>query len=468
MRRSVLSYLLFGVFLLCALGAALVLPRLLLEGEQRAVMDDVTVIPAQTLPKTYTLGEDFLYTALELLYLGEREDASVLRTDYLALTFEELDNRSRLTREIGLLRKEGFVLNEDTAYPAQPLEYAACFAENEEIRADFNKYALRAEQGYIDITVDAMNGIILAILQGYAPSPAQQENAQGLAEAFAKYLGLQPPTLLSEREESYYSVKEYLCAKEELVISVRMGQYQLDVSAYPYRHYPASWAQGTYSATDGTTSHMTAEPAGEGKLPNMRREGFVCPEFAFYAENGKPFSPPDLMFLADSGGRTSISAQKLAEDSMRLLYDMFGYLPDSCAVSVTPYGFYFSHAPAAVNTKLPEDSDMFFDTDFDADTGEICGFMLTYEYGFPPKDRELAKPEAIGSMTYEEIARYYYENSSYGDRSPIARTALTVWANDDKVVRLFLADGRSYEAYFDKGRRVPHRMWGTYEKGYFD
>lgn len=465
MNRKALSYLLFGLLLIGALGVGLLLPQALVESEERAVFDNITVIPAAVLPRTYTLGAASLHTALDLLFLGEKNDPAALRTDYLAPTFEEYDNRTRLVQELAALRKEGFPLDKELAYP-QPLEYAVCYMENANIRADYNKFSLKSGQGYIDITAEAFNGTILGVSQRYAPSLSQKASARQLADAFAAYLGLQTPAPLSAREEGYHSVKEFLCAKEELVIAVRMGEYQMDVSAYPYRYYPVNWIDGTYASRDGTDAAMKEEPAGEGKLPKMRRDGFVCPAFTFYSEDGVAFSPADLSFAAANGQNIAVSAQKMAEDYMRILYDMFGYLPESCAVIVTKFGFYFSHTPFALYATLPEDSDLFFSGDFDPNTGELAGFMLIYGFGFPPDEHDLAKPEGLEAMTYEEIALYYYENSSYGDRSPIARTELVTWSDNDITVRLFLADERFYEVDFIPGTHIPNRMWGVYEKGY--
>ncbi len=465
MKRRALFYLLFGVLLVGTLGIGLLLPRVLVEGEKRAVTKDVTVIPAASLPKTYTLGAAPLNTALDLLYLGERNDASALRTDYLAPSFKEYDSRPGMIQELEELRGEGFLLDENMD-PQQPIEFAVCYAKNTNIRADYNRFSLRSGQGYIDITSEAFEGTILSVSQRYAPSLRQKASVRQLADAFAKYLGLQTPSPLSAREDGYHSVKEFLCVKEELVIAVRLSEYQIDVSVYPYRHYPASWMQGTYASQDGTNSTMTEEPAGEGKLPKMRREGFVCPTFAFYSEDGVAFSPADLSFTNAKGQKVAISAQKMAEDSMRILYDMFGYLPESCAVVVTKFGFYFSHTPFALYGTLPEDSDLFFSGDFDPYTGEITGFMLIYGFGFPPNANDLAKPKGLETITYEEIALYYYENSSYGDRSPIVRTELSIESSSDVTVKLFLADDRFYEADINKISRIPTRMWGIYDKGY--
>lgn len=466
MKRRALFYLLFGVLLIGALGIGLLLPRVLAEGEKRAVTNGLTVIPAAVLPRTYTLGAASLDTALDLLYLGKKNDASALRADYLAPEFKEYDSRPRLVQELEALCDEGFILDGNIPYPQQPVEYAACYAKSKYTRADYNTFSLKSEQGYIDITTEAFDGAILSVSQQYAPSLHQKANASQQADAFAAYLGLQAPSPLSERMEGYYSVEEFLCAKEELVISVRMGEYQMDVFVYPYRYYPVSWTEGTYTSRNGINAIVTEEPAGEGKLPRMRREGFVCPTFTFYSEDGVAFLPPDLSFTTAEGQKYTISVQKKAEESMRMLYDMFGYLPESCAVVVTPYGFYFSHTPYALFGTLPEDSDVFYSGDFDPKTGEFSGFTLIYGFGFPPDENDLAKPAGLKSMTYEEVALYYYNNSSYGDRSPIVDTELVTWANNDVTVKLFLADDRFYEVWFNENTLLPTKMWGIYDKGY--
>ncbi len=466
MKRKVLFYLLFGVFLTGALGVGLLLPRVLVEGKKRAVTDTVTVIPALALPRTYTLGAASLHTALDLLYLGEKEDASVLRADYLAPKFKEDDTRPRLVQELQALGSEGFLLDGDAVCLENPYEFAAQYAKNENVRADYSRFLLASQNGYVYVTAEAFDGTILGVSQRYAPSQHQKGSARQLADAFAKYLGLQTPAPLSAREEGYYSVKEYLCEKEELVIAVRMGEYQMDVSAYPYRYYPVNWIEEAHSSVDGTQAPMTEEPVGEAKLPRIRREGFVCPEFTFYSEDGVPFSPADRSYVTGEGESVTVSVQEKAEESIRILYDMFGYVPASCAVMVTDYGFYFSHTRFALYSTLPEDSDIFFETDINIKTGEIKGIQLNYDKGYPPNGNEIAQPEAIGMMSLEEAALYYYENSSFGDRSPIVRTGIEIWNEREPVVKLFLADGRFYEVNFEGELPIPTRMWGIYEKGY--
>lgn len=160
-----------------------------------------------------------------------------------------------------------------------------------------------------------------------------------------------------------------------------------------------------------------------------------------------------------------MAPREAANIALRALYDMTGYQVDSCYAQTT--GFDFSR----VDLKFSHvDSDKMYDyfceIAVDAQTGRIISIFINYYEDprrHPFKTEDFVKPESFSSMNYGQIAQYYYENSSYGDRRPIVRFERSML--NGITVNLYLDTGEFYAVDFNQENGLPYSFFGPYPEG---
>ena len=84
------------------------------------------------------------------------------------------------------------------------------------------------------------------------------------------------------------------------------------------------------------------------------------------------------------------------------------------------------------------------------------------EEGSPIEAALIATPENLSGVSDEEIAKWYYENSTFGDR----RRVVSIEPDLAGFIRLYLENGDFYEAILSEDTRVIQSLYGPYKKGY--
>jgi hypothetical protein len=100
------------------------------------------------------------------------------------------------------------------------------------------------------------------------------------------------------------------------------------------------------------------------------------------------------------------------------------------------------------------------------DEGVVYPWQVTILYknedvDSPIDATNIIKPEKFSSMSNEEIAKWYYENSTFGDRRKVIRTE----PDHLGFIRLYLENGDFYEAILDNARVIQY-LSGPYKKGF--
>ncbi len=194
------------------------------------------------------------------------------------------------------------------------------------------------------------------------------------------------------------------------------------------------------------------------ELPSTHREGF---------------EEADLMLLMTSPGASfndyydimEVKGADAAQSALQQLYDMTGYQVKEC------YMFFDDNYENA-----DDDNTFYFSMDKDDfNSGTFLYYTLTdsslwnlhisYKNdgtNSPIDATEIAVPDNMSSMSDEEIAKWYYENSTFGDRRAVVRTE----ANQNGFIRLYLEDGDFYEVTLNASNRVIQGIIGPYEAGF--
>ena len=202
---------------------------------------------------------------------------------------------------------------------------------------------------------------------------------------------------------------------------------------------------------------LPAEPPSVARpeIPTTPREGYIPPEMIFVDGNpdAPDYDPAALKYLP--------TLREEANAAMMQLYDMTGINIERVYVKGGQFGVSF-------NLKNKNwGGHTFFFAGF-ADEGYCRDLsMAVAQEGVsysPIKPEDIVMPENVQSMTRPELAKWYYENSTFGDRRAIVSADFGPLG--DEMVRLYLKTGEFYEAWFNDASPMPYSWFGPYEAGF--
>jgi hypothetical protein len=209
------------------------------------------------------------------------------------------------------------------------------------------------------------------------------------------------------------------------------------------------------------------QPQDENKtiyeeIPTVHREGFKEAELTFVFDSQNPESDkrdPDEPYYYDSEEKYLMpTLRESAQYALQQLFDMTGYQVEECYVLSTGSTLYFSMDDKAFN---------FGSFYYYAIIPGLNPWNLFISYkndgaNSPIDTTDIVVPKNLSGMSDEQIAQWYYENSTFGDRRKVVSTGLDIIG----AVRLYLENGDFYEVTLNKSDRVIQRITGPYEKGF--
>jgi len=236
------------------------------------------------------------------------------------------------------------------------------------------------------------------------------------------------------------------------------------------------------------------------EIPTRHRPGFREAEIIF-VEIKATDEYRDI-----TGKKLGVTNYDVAQYGLREFYDLTGYLVEKCYVE--PHDKYDKTGPDAAwfNYSLDggyysEEWEGMIDTHFlryavsadfrsDVHSNMICiGYTVYTMSGEPYRGIEvntsaesvqagytslipmdnIARPANIASMSVEEIAQWYYENSAYGDRRRVARAEFfrddACWGGGGihfTEVHLYLENGEYYRVWLESDTHLIVAMFGVY------
>lgn len=204
------------------------------------------------------------------------------------------------------------------------------------------------------------------------------------------------------------------------------------------------------------------------ETPAFYREGVQNAELTFVLNSGNPASDkrdPDKQYYFDSENEILMpTLRESAQAALRQLYDMTGFNVQKCYVLSTGNTLFFSM------DKNDFDFGSFFSYSINpmlsSAEGGLYPWSLFISYkndmaASPIDAAGIAAPENPERMSDDEIAKWYYENSSFGDRRSVVGTE----ADHGGFIRLILENGDFYEATLSSARMI-QSLCGPYSKGY--
>ena len=195
-------------------------------------------------------------------------------------------------------------------------------------------------------------------------------------------------------------------------------------------------------------------------IPSIHREGFIEAKLTVVG---------DMDVDIDSTGfdiernMKTLSLREMTQIALRHLYDMTGILIKSCNID-TRYG-------VCLTMTHDGDHESFFSASLDNCTGSINQMHIAWKQAgveYSPIDpSNCVKPDNAASMSISELVRWYYENSSYGDRRKVVRTEEVLTPrNTVSHVILYLENEDFYEVHIQENAGMPGSFYGPYEAGY--
>ena len=213
---------------------------------------------------------------------------------------------------------------------------------------------------------------------------------------------------------------------------------------------------------------QTKSRAISAKLPALHRDGFQSAELTFIFENKALVSDkrdPDTPYYYDAAQQIPMPAlRESAQNALRQLYDMTGLQVESCYAFSTGDTLLFSMDKNDFNLST------FFSYSINPllnKDGMCYPWDLTIAYngaakGSPLNASQMAAPANAAQMSDGEIARWYYENSTFGDR----RNIVGFEPGHNGFIRLLLENGDFYEASLAPNNRAIQSLTGPYPKGF--
>lgn len=204
------------------------------------------------------------------------------------------------------------------------------------------------------------------------------------------------------------------------------------------------------------------------ELPSIHRKGFQSPELTFIFESVNPASdkrdPDKQYYYNDQNQILMPTLRESAEAALQQLYNITGYQVQKCYVLSTGSTLFFSMDRDNFNFGS------FFSYSINpmlvSAEGVVYPWQLTISYkndgaDSPIDATKIIKPENSSSMSNDKIAKWYYENSTFGDRRKVIDT------EPDHIgfIRLYLENGDFYEATLDNSRAIQY-LAGPYTKGF--
>jgi len=190
------------------------------------------------------------------------------------------------------------------------------------------------------------------------------------------------------------------------------------------------------------------------EIPTAHRAGYVAPEITYVD------CDPDVGGFDLETSSLLPTIRSAAEAALVQLYDMTGITLDKVYAKGGPFGVSFNMQNKNWGGRT------FFSARFDSSG---CCFDMSLaikqpRVSYSPLDPEkMIKPENVEAMTKPEIAKWYYEHSTYGGRQAIVRAEEGPYEN---MVRLYIAGERFYEAWFGGYDYMPDMWYGPYEAGF--
>ncbi|WP_313133288.1 M56 family metallopeptidase [Anaerocolumna sp.] len=248
------------------------------------------------------------------------------------------------------------------------------------------------------------------------------------------------------------------------------------VSAEDYNDLAdASFDNNGWNAVDGgmlsgeQNQTLEKNQVISSELPSVHRKGFQPPELTFIFDSISPASDmrdPDKEYNYDDGQNQILmpTLRESATAALQQLYDMTGYQVQKCYVLSTGDILFFSMDKDNFNHE--SFFYYFMNPVLITDEGVIYPWQVTILYknedvDSPIDATNIIKPEKLSSMSNEEIAKWYYENSTFGDRRKVIRTE----PDHLGFIRLYLENGDFYEAILDNARVIQY-LSGPYKKGF--
>ncbi|MEN6471442.1 MAG: VCBS repeat-containing protein [Clostridiaceae bacterium] len=171
---------------------------------------------------------------------------------------------------------------------------------------------------------------------------------------------------------------------------------------------------------------------------------------------------PDKRYYDWETGKFTPTAYETAQTALRVLYDMTGVSVGRCYVSgtwrtldVSLKGSYKTVFLSFGYGQTPDGTLLYI--------MNLCYKGNRYPNS-PIDPAVMVKPEGYEGMSKGELARWYYENSSYGDRRPIVSAEESGAAQG--YVNLVLSSGEFYEIGFDEECGLPSSFYGPYPEGF--
>jgi len=213
------------------------------------------------------------------------------------------------------------------------------------------------------------------------------------------------------------------------------------------------------------TPEISRRNVPDGKLlPTEHRAGFMEPELIFSPGDGTRSwaGDPDAQGYDAYKNEMTFSARVLANIALQELYNTTAYQPEKCYVFCS--GDYYCDS---LVFSLYEDGyeKSFFNADFDASTGEVLRMNIIWRQDgaqYSPIDpAKCDLPINALSMTDAQIAQWFYENSTFGDRRAVVSAE-----HEGQTVKLTLENGDFYEVSMQESVGLPQGFYGPHPKGY--
>lgn len=237
-NKTVGKYIILSIATLLVLSVAILLPFIMAQSIKETTLNTVEVIPLSSAPTEKTSNEtnqDSLKTALTLLYL-HNQDESFTKSDNYKPQTHNLDTAEDIEKEIQKLNDLGFIISSEfnvNSVTGTALKNRV----SDDIRADYNVFALSTQNGGLYVITDANTGQILSI-EFYSPSESERTSYESMATAFAEYMKLGEITLLSQKDAFSKTEYYYLAPERDMVVIVIVSNTVMSITAYPYTLYP--------------------------------------------------------------------------------------------------------------------------------------------------------------------------------------------------------------------------------------
>lgn len=256
-----------------------------------------------------------------------------------------------------------------------------------------------------------------------------------------------------------------------LISSLENSAYYIDCSWNGHGWYIENMSIGQAYGEDKIIQKL-GSAQDPGIIPVVTREGFNEGELIFVkkipASQGFVWNGDPEKRELSANNEVKLSVHEIATIALRQLYDMTGFQPEKCYVFANWAG-----DQCLINFSLVEDGydhESFFTANINGITGKVFQLILSWRQKgveYSPLDPSIYAPDGYETKRPAELAQWFYEHSSYGDRRAVVSTEEHLSPkNTVDMVKLMLGNGDFYEVNMQEDVGLPYYFSGPYEAGF--